>query len=470
MNMKRNIIYLCIIFCSCFLSACSEFLEEKAQNEVRVQSVQDYSEYLLYYTDRGNMGLSLENIMEILSDDIEITNYSQFAKVETYSDYFTWQPTCCMKNLDNTYEKLYESIMGTNCVLDGIDNATGGTLEQKERVKAKALALRAENYFILVNLYGEPYKYNKKALGVPLKLNASLLENGIARNTVEEVYNQMVKDLTQAIELFKKYEKKRDDGMNITSSYILLSRIYLYMEEWEKAAQMATNAINTSLGLTDYTTISSFKPAYTFSEVEYVNHVSYTTLLTGSVFYVSRDFIATLDNNDQRRFWFNLSLQAYYIGLKKWSTSGEYRMYQAMRISEAYLNRMEANIMKEQPNVQEALADLNLLRRNRIKNYEDVSISDSQELLEEIRAERRKELCFDGHRWFDLRRYGMPAITRAYKLDKKAEFQYYTLQEKDPLYTLPIPDKAFENNPQLEQNSCAYGPVREPDVEESVEE
>ena len=89
--MKRNLIYIFIVFCSCFLSACSEFLEEKAQNEVRVQSVQDYSEYLLYYTDRGNMGLGLQNIMEILSDDIEITNYSAFATVETYSDYFTGQ-------------------------------------------------------------------------------------------------------------------------------------------------------------------------------------------------------------------------------------------------------------------------------------------------------------------------------------------------------------------------------------------
>jgi len=295
MNMIQINRILIVLFCG-FLMACSEFLEEKAQNEVRVQSVQDYSEFLLFYTDRGNMGLQLENLMEVLTDDVGITNYSSFGKIETYSDYYTWQPTSCMKNLDLSYEKLYESIMGTNCVLDGIDEATGGTLEQKERVKAKALALRAENYFILVNLYGEPYNYNKKALGVPLKLNAALLENGIARNTVEEVYEQMIKDLTQAIELFKKYEKKRDDGMNITSSYILLSRIYLYMEEWEKAAQMATNAINTSLGLTDYTTLSSFKPSYTLSEVEYVNHVSYTTLMTSSSFYLSQDIIALFEN------------------------------------------------------------------------------------------------------------------------------------------------------------------------------
>jgi len=465
MNMIQINRILIVLFCG-FLMACSEFLEEKAQNEVRVQSVQDYSEFLLFYTDRGNMGLQLENLMEVLTDDVGITNYSSFGKIETYSDYYTWQPTSCMKNLDLSYEKLYESIMGTNCVLDGIDEATGGTLEQKERVKAKALALRAENYFILVNLYGEPYNYNKKALGVPLKLNAALLENGIARNTVEEVYEQMIKDLTQAIELFKKYEKKRDDGMNITSSYILLSRIYLYMEEWEKAAQMATNAINTSLGLTDYTTLSSFKPSYTLSEVEYVNHVSYTTLMTSSSFYLSQDIIALFENTDQRKnFWFDLSLAAYMPKVKKWSTQGEFKMYQAMRISEAYLNRMEAYLLQEQPNVKGALEDLNLLRRNRIKNYEDVSISDTQLLLEEVRVERRKELCFDGHRWFDLRRYGMPSITHSYKTDKKAEFQYYTLKEKDPLYTLPIPDKAFENNPQLVQNSCANEPKREPDAE-----
>lgn len=70
------------------------------------------------------------------------------------------------------------------------------------------------------------------------------------------------------------------------------------------------------------------------------------------------------------------------------------------------MNRAEAyaQILK----LTEALSDLNKLRRNRIVDYEDVNILDQALLIDEIRLERRRELCFDEHRWFDLRRYGMP--------------------------------------------------------------
>ena len=132
-----------------------------------------------------------------------------------------------------------------------------------------------------------------------------------------------------------------------------------------------------------------------------------------------------------------------------------------IRISEAYLNRAEAYVLSEQANKNTlALADLNELRRNRIVDYEDVNITGEVQLLEEIRMERYVELSFEGHRWFDLRRYVMPAITHDFKQLAKDAWMTYTLKEKDPLYTLPIPSAMITQNIQLEQNPSAYEPER----------
>ena len=70
-----------------------------------------------------------------------------------------------------------------------------------------------------------------------------------------------------------------------------------------------------------------------------------------------------------------------------------------------------------------------------------------------IKSERRKELCFEGQRWFDLRRYGMPQI-----IHRWGE-QVYTLKQNDPSYTMPIPDAVLIKNKKLEQNPLA--PKRE---------
>lgn len=78
----------------------------------------------------------------------------------------------------------------------------------------------------------------------------------------------------------------------------------------------------------------------------------------------------------------------------------------AIRLSEAYLNRAEAYIQLNRTD--DAIKDLNKLRQNRIRGYTDET--EFTNLLEEVRTERRKEFCFEGMRWFDLRRYGMPEI------------------------------------------------------------
>ena len=142
-------------------------------------------------------------------------------------------------------------------------------------------------------------------------------------------------------------------------------------------------------------------------------------------------------------------LAPYYIA-DIYLATGEYA--KARKTAEAYLNRAEARVLSLTPDLAGALADLNELRRHRIVGYTDVSITDAEELLQAIRDERRKELCFEAHRWFDLRRYGMPSISHDFRIGTSHPMLRYTLEEKDPLYTLPIPRSVLDSNVELEQN------------------
>ena len=66
--------------------------------------------------------------------------------------------------------------------------------------------------------------------------------------------------------------------------------------------------------------------------------------------------------------------------------------------------------------------------------------------MEEIRLERRRELCFEGHRWFDLRRYAVcekypysKQIRHAFNVYDGNKYEWdhtdiYVLEKNDPAY------------------------------------
>ena len=143
----------------------------------------------------------------------------------------------------------------------------------------------------------------------------------------------------------------------------------------------------------------------------------------------------------------------------KWNTmeTGNVQVSRGMRVAEAYLNHAEANIRlaKETGNTaleKKALADLNYLRRHRFAApYTDVELDEVSDLLEFCLTERRKELSFEDHRWFDLRRCGMPELVHTYTLTPGIP-QTVTLPQGSNRYTLPIPLKVLEKNPALIQN------------------
>ena len=471
--MKRLRLFILILVASLGMSGCSNFLKESSQDEVIPETVYDYSELILNYMGYSNIW----QMLFVLSDETQLRSdvfdygddYSYSMEVEGV---FTWQPDMweTETRINSAYADTYSFIMGVNAVLDGIDEARGDQ-ETRDRVKAEALGLRGFYYFFLVNLFGEPYNYNKEAIGVPLKLTAGLVENGMKRNTVEEVYKQIVEDLETSSELFNQLPKTRGDyRINSTTVDIILSRVYLFMERYDDAITAANRAIASAEGLTDYTKLAEDAEftmySYDNSEVEWV-YGDAGEVYDGSILAPSSSLMECFTGKSDRRelFWFSgydweTEEMVYDETIYKISNYGT-TPTNTIRISEAYLNRAEAYVLSEQADKNAlALADLNELRRNRIVDYEDVNITDEAQLLDEIRTERYAELCFEGHRWFDLRRYGMPSIKHDYKQYGKDAWMTYTLKEKDPLYTLPIPSTAIKNNIQLEQNASAYEPKR----------
>lgn len=124
----------------------------------------------------------------------------------------------------------------------------------------------------------------------------------------------------------------------------------------------------------------------------------------------------------------------------------------SLRLSEAYLNYAEAEARLGGEGIAKAAEALTVLRKNRFDPEDDyeVTITDADELIEFIKEERRRELCFEGHRWFDLRRWGMPEIKHIWHEEK--ESYVYTLEQGDLMYTIPIPDEALQENASLVQN------------------
>ena len=101
-----------------------------------------------------------------------------------------------------------------------------------------------------------------------------------------------------------------------------------------------------------------------------------------------------------------------------------------------------------------AMDDLNTLRVNRYRVYTDVQLTNADDLQTLLRDERRRELCFEGFRFFDLKRYGMPRLEHILVSESGAQTRY-VLEERDPMYCVPLPGNALEHNENLMQNPLA---------------
>lgn len=489
-------------------SSCGDFLEPQSSYEFVPKDANSLNELLLGEAyPRTSDAHYLEGFTHLFDDDVAMADYQvphMGFNTELYFIPFTWQPdlwnqldkVTVAKNY-NMYFSCYQFILGCNAIIDYIGQAEGDLQSDIDNVLAQAHALRGFYYLTLVNLFGAPYSYNPDAPGVPLKLTSKIENAPLVRNTVKEVYDQIVKDLTLSISLYEglpaERQWKTDYRTSLPMAELLLSRTYLYMENWEEAAKYAERVMdNPTFKLKDLNPVNR-------QYIDYHNYSASTECIwpygrigdtalwltewhsttgddvpdTHSYFKASPELMASFEEYDLRkdcyvvRSWyvdrtgepFPQAIGKIAIGSEHNIAGGGISTFgRSLRLSEAYLNYAEAksNIAG---GVTDAVAALNELRQWRFESghYEALGSMDTEACRKFVREERRRELCFEGHRWNDLRRWGMPEIKHVWYPDGETAVEY-VLQAEDPQYILPIPHTSLEANPQLTQNPQGPSP------------
>ena len=485
--MKKNI-YLLIILLS--LVGCKDFLEETSQDLVRPSQVTDLEQILL-----GDGYGSPYYSTTIFTDEQASTNLDDESFQSTYDELkwlYTWNKDMFTDAgagyFHCFWEMPYRRILGCNLVLDYLDEMAGKEV-LRESLRGEALVLRAWNYFHLVNMFGIAYSQGNPStdLGVPLKLDATVNGDFYTRNTVAEVYARIEKDLLDGNRLLmeNRYERTfyRIDHL---AAKAMLSRVYLYMENWDKALAYADSVLILKSDLLDLNNFSmdvyntsgtgSVYLATAPDEIIWARNYLTGYSLSSSViawvigpFVVSQELIGRYEQGafadisakrvrDLRAFFyftFGMDIWGLQWDMRESIAKGGSSSYiQGIRTAELYLNRAEAytqKFLKEGNDAyrNQALTDLNKLRKYRFNKEfpaDELNITDGQELLEFIIDERFRELCGEtNHRWCDLRRYGL-TVTHVLK----PEGQTYSQDMRH--YVLPIPELVLEQNPYLVQN------------------
>jgi tetratricopeptide (TPR) repeat protein len=146
------------------------------------------------------------------------------------------------------WELGYRTIGNCNLVIETIEGFGNERTGEDIVMMGENFYLRALCYFLLVNEFAQPYSNNPaQNPGVPLKLNYDPGDLPLSRSTVTEVYDQIVKDLQEAITCLTlpgEMQPKTNIYATKEAAQALLARVYLYMERWDEAYEMANAVIS----------------------------------------------------------------------------------------------------------------------------------------------------------------------------------------------------------------------------------
>ncbi|WP_316818801.1 RagB/SusD family nutrient uptake outer membrane protein [Pedobacter nyackensis] len=446
--------YLYIVSLLLTFQSCSkDWLEAKPDKSLIVAgSIKDYQALLdnsvLFNTFQA-VGLG-----EIAAGDFYITPsaWDALFNVQERSAYI-WEETANFykgeRSLD--WENGYKRILNANIILEGIEKVKPAGNEQQEwnNVKGSALFFRAFDFYNLAQEYCMVYRPGTgiKDLGLPLRLESDVNVN-MKRSNLQRTYDQIIADLKIAAGLLgtRPLYKTRPSKEAV---YALMSRTFLSMENYDEAEVYANLALQIQSDLMDYAKINNVGtyPISRFnSEVIFHSTFSYGIFITSRQTVVSALYAdyAPLDCRKSLFFTTNANGMTF-----RGNYTGDRNLFAGLATDELYLIRAECNARKDKTSL--ALADLNLLRRNRWKgNYQDLESIDPEVVLGYVLKERRKELLFRGLRWSDLRRLNRDnrfAVT----LNRTLNANTYTLQPNDGRYVFPIDEEELRLS-EIEQN------------------
>jgi len=430
------ILFLVVLF---LVTGCAKYLDAVPDKSLTVpNSVADYQALL----ENEAMFTNMPAIGEFGTDDMYYPDVLWASQQVFVRDAYLWKKDANEGGFSPSWNYSYAKIYNANVVLNGINKLrTKSTSVDINVLKGWALFCRANAFYDLQEIFGQPYRTASANtdLGIPLKLNADLQEK-VARASVAETFQQIIADLSQALQLLPdQVSTVNRSKPGKAAAYALLSRVYLVMQDYEKAKNNAESCLNLYNVLIDYNTLAA-SARIPFSPL--INEVIYNAVQINYAdrnWRVDKDLYDSFAANDLRKGLFFTPDPVVQTGIFKGFYTGDAIAFDGLATDEIYLTRAECRARAGDS--AGALDDLNtlLLKRYKTGTYIPYSIDAGINILSLVLAERRKECIFRNLRWSDLRRLNQdPRFART--LTRTINGTLYQLPPNDPRYVLPIPD------------------------------
>lgn len=478
---------LVVLLCT---TACSDFLKEEDKDKVIPETLEQY-EAMMH--EEAFMKITFFYSSDLMTDDIT-ENANAATKVKNaFKSLYTWAQDVERDGegerttvTNQWWKVLYHDVLVANYVLEHIEEATG-TESQRESLRGEAYFVRARALFELVNIYAPAYHANTAAqtMGIPLRMDTGV-RNTYTRNTQEEVYTQIISDLNGAISAFGNTSEKQSLWHpNLKAAKLLLSRVYLYKEDYDNVIALTTDIINSSSGLWNlaehaneaFVTTSNPEIFHSYGKCQTLivegdedswwhNDVpsmysgyddnSYSTVSYG----ISQDLLNSFHVGDVRKNKYIVSSDGMDLPAK-WNSIYTLIGAYSYRLSEAYLNRAEAYAAKGKTT--EAMEDVKELIANRVEDISKVDFSAAEKDMRKfVMDERRLEFVGEDHRWYDLKRstdWYPRTITHTFTLRASGQYgstgveqgtESYTLNPNDPNFVFELPEDETTINYEIE--------------------
>lgn len=435
----------------CGLSACNKRLdiepEQSISTEVALSTSQNIETLLTgAYNRAGRIDL-YGGRLQLLSDLYGFTDQATW--------YGTFQQPRQVFNkivlVDNSFVSnywldAYTLINMTNLIIDHLDIVDE---DIRTTVSGGAKFLRGLTYFDLVRMFGAPYEAGQanSQLGVPVALSGIVDYTGnleVARNTVQEVYTQVIADLNAAFE-----ELPASNGVlaNRYTAKALLARIYLQQGNYAEARDAADDVIrNSGHSLTNTYAAAFNNDANSSEDLFAIQVTSQDDAVTRAnqliVHYADQanggrggdvaveGYVDLFDSDsDVRGDFFYISRDFGDLLTSKYTN--QFGNIPVIRLAEMYLIRAEANLRLGTSIGASPAADINTIR-SRANASSKASVT-----LDDILLERELELAFEGFLIHDLKRTRRAVDDLSY--DSEA-------------LVYPIPQREMDANSLLEQN------------------
>lgn len=420
----------------------------------------------------GHLSVGVIDVLAQYYDGGSENSYTYY-----YYPRYDYTNTGVKNTFSNVWSKMYSLISSANIILEKCEQTDVLPSQYQKMIKGEALAMRAMFHLDLLRLFGPVMSENAHEMAIPYVTVAD--QNIQDFLTADVVIDRIIHDLTEASGLLQSSDPVLTDGvkhtpeagdiidfcyrqyrLNYFAVQVLLARAYLWKGDQTEALTISENAISKAESIFPF--ISSSAANGSYPDRVFSSEVIFALYNTNRINVYRKYFASTLDTrnilsfagtldsgripelydsqNDLRyKMWSassegdnDLIFNKYEdVVLKDGSTNHYCYMMPLIRLSELYLIAAEC-----ETDFSKALTYLNTLRNKR--NCPNVTPRNSEELMNNITSEFRKEMIGEGQMFFFYKRHAMQSIPNGSSTSGNINMIMKN-------YVVPVPDSEIDN-------------------------